>query len=164
MQVRLQQRLCRHWEQDAASRSGIVFIPFLSVAHVGRWDGITAQTKGPLGTVGCEAHMGKQAADELLTWASHHCLGEAEWRRGGSKRLPCISCIVWDTADSRCLNRRRVKGFFFPLWWSRNAFSLITNNAINYTLHKMHHVHLHVTLSHGGQNKVDLTARRRTLT
>lgn len=55
--------------------------PFLSMAHVGRWDGITAQTKDPLGTVGCEAHMGKQAADELLTWASHHCLREEERRR-----------------------------------------------------------------------------------
>lgn len=59
---------------------GFSFLSFLSVVYVGRWDGITAQTKDPLGTVGCEAHMGKQAADELLTWASHHCLRE---RRGG---------------------------------------------------------------------------------
>lgn len=34
------------------------------------------KTKDPLGNVGCEAHMGKQAADELLTQASHNGLRE----------------------------------------------------------------------------------------
>lgn len=44
--------------------------------HVGRWDGFIAQSRDPLETQGCEAHMGKQSADELLTWAAHHGLGE----------------------------------------------------------------------------------------
>lgn len=36
------------------------------------------KTKDPLGNVGCEAHMGKQAADELLTQASHNGLRERD--------------------------------------------------------------------------------------
>lgn len=68
---------------------------FFQVVHVGRWDSITAQSWDPLGTVGCEAHMGNQAADELLIWASHcglkeRCLHQRIW----SGYILWV-CIVW---------------------------------------------------------------------
>lgn len=68
---------------------------FFQEVYVGRWDGITAQTKDPLGTVGCEAHMGKQTADELLTWASHHGLRERGEEREWVWEREASVCIVW---------------------------------------------------------------------
>lgn len=56
-----------------------------AMVYAGRWDGITAQTKDPQGTVECQAHMGKQAADELLAWASHHDVTERG--RAGEKEI-----------------------------------------------------------------------------
>lgn len=73
LQISADHNTCQ-WRQNRPTRRGIVFFP--KVVRVGRWDGITAQIQDPLGTVGCEAHMGKQAADELLTRASHHGLPE----------------------------------------------------------------------------------------
>lgn len=69
---------------------------------------------------------------------------------GGSKGVPCISCIVWDTAESRCFDRRCVKGGF-SLWWSRNATSLILNNTRNYTQNDVH-LHVSITQMVNGQN------------
>lgn len=65
------------------------------VVHVGRWDGITAQSWDPLGTVGCEAHMGNQAADELLIWASHRGLRERCLHQRIWSGCMLWVCIVW---------------------------------------------------------------------
>lgn len=51
------------------------------------------KTKDPLGNVGCEAHMGKQAADELLTQASHNGLRMRE-REGGGIKNAWTHCLA----------------------------------------------------------------------